>query len=158
LKRLIAALNIGERVRTEIRYVPDCEVGLYFKAADVSVLPYRRVYQSGVLGLSYAQGRPVIAADAGSMKDDIVEGRTGFVFRAGDSADLAATIRKYFASDLYRDRDATSARVSGYGAEQLSWSTNGERTYAVYERLLRSSARTAKGGREDITRIATHES
>ena len=38
---------------------------LFFKAADVLVLPYRHIYQSGVLFLGYSFGLPVLAADRG---------------------------------------------------------------------------------------------
>jgi hypothetical protein len=64
------------------------------------MLPCRQIYQSGVLALSYAQGIPVIAADVGSFRDDVVEGETGCVFAAGDVADLPAGTRAYFASEL----------------------------------------------------------
>jgi D-inositol-3-phosphate glycosyltransferase len=137
IEQLIAELKLTDHVRKELRYVPDGDVGLFFRAADVSVLPYRRVYQSGVLGLSYAQGLPVIAADVGSMKEDIVEGETGLLFRAGDAADLAARIRAYFASDLFKDLEARAPTLRDYGEERFSWKTNADRTYAVYERLLR---------------------
>ena len=82
-------------------YIPDEETELYFKAADVLVLPYRHIYQSGVLFLGYSFGLPVLAADVGPLKDEIVEGKTGFVFRPEDSVGLATTIEQYFASDLF---------------------------------------------------------
>ena len=65
-------------------FIPDEETEIYFKAADVLVLPYRHIYQSGVLFLGYSFGLPVLAADVGSLKDEIVEGKTGFVFRPED--------------------------------------------------------------------------
>ena len=145
LERLIVAVKMSDHVRKEFRHVPDEEVGLFFKAADISILPYRRVYQSGVLGLSYSQGLPVIAADVGCLKDDIVDGATGFVFRAGDAADLAVKIRAYFKSDLFRNLEANAPKITAYGGARLSWSANAERTYAVYERLLASSASGPQG-------------
>ena len=42
----------------KIEYVPDAETELYFKAADVLVLPYMHIYQSGVLLLGYGFGLP----------------------------------------------------------------------------------------------------
>ena len=81
-----------DRVIEKIEYVPDEATELYFKAADVLVLPYVRVFQSGVLFLGYSFGLPVIAADVGSLKEEIVEGKTGFVFKPQDSSDLARTI------------------------------------------------------------------
>ena len=79
-------------------YIPDEETELYFKAADVLVLPYRHIYQSGVLFLGYSFGLPVLAADVGTLKDEIIEGKTGFVFRPEDPVDLASAIERYFAA------------------------------------------------------------
>jgi len=137
LERLIAKLGIADHVRYELRYVSDDEVGLFFRAADVSILPYRRVYQSGVLGLSYAQGVPVVAADVGSMKEDIVEGETGFLFTAGDWRDLAAKVRAYYGSDLFKDLKAKRPGITAHGGERFSWTINAERTHGVYDRLMR---------------------
>ena len=61
----------------KIEYVPDAETEVYFKAADVLALPYTHIFQSGVLSLGYGFGLPVIAADVGSLKEEIIEGKTG---------------------------------------------------------------------------------
>jgi D-inositol-3-phosphate glycosyltransferase len=137
VEQLIAGSGMRDYVQHELRYVRDEEVGLFFRAADVSILPYRRVYQSGVLGLSYALGVPVIAADVGSMKEDVVEGQTGFLFRAADSRNLAAKIRTYYASDLFKDLEAKRPAITAYGGERFSWGVNAERTQRVYDRLMR---------------------
>jgi glycosyltransferase involved in cell wall biosynthesis len=137
VERLIFSLGMSAAVRRVLRYIPDDEVALFFKAADVSVLPYRRVYQSGVLGLSYAQGRPVIAADVGAMKDDIIEGQTGLLFRPAEPGDLAAKVEDYFSSDLCRDLETRESGLRQHGAERFSWAYNADRTHAVYQALAR---------------------
>lgn len=124
------------RVIQKMEYVPDHETELYFKAADVSVLPYTLVFQSGVLFLSYRFGLPVIATDVGSFGEDIVEGRTGFVCKARDSADLAKMIEKYFESDLYRRLDERRDQIREYANRRNSWDVVGERTCNVYAGLL----------------------
>ena len=135
LESLIEQRHLNNFVRKEIRYIPDGDVGLFFRASDVSVLPYRRVYQSGVLALSYAQGVPVIAADVGSLKADVLEGETGLIFRSGDVPDLVAKILTYFKSDLFMSLETRSRKISEYGAERFSWKSNVERTYGVYKSL-----------------------
>ena len=101
---------IQQRIREDVRdgrvllraeHIPEDETELYFKAADVLVLPYRYIYQSGVLFLSYSFGLPILASDLDALKEQIIEGETGFVFRSGDPVDLAVTIERYFASDLF---------------------------------------------------------
>src|SRR5207249_1685755 len=50
--------DIGDRIIQRIEYIPDEETELFFKAADVLILPYTRVFQSGVLFLGYSFGLP----------------------------------------------------------------------------------------------------
>ena len=96
-----------------IEYIPDEETELYFKAADVLILPYTHVFQSGVLFLGYSFGLPAIAADVGTLKEEIIEGQTGFVFKPQDSSDLASKIDKYFKSELFRNLESRRAGDQG---------------------------------------------
>jgi D-inositol-3-phosphate glycosyltransferase len=125
-----------KRIVLRADFVPDNEVEVYFKAADVLVLPYRHVYQSGVLFLGYSLGLPVLAADVGSLKDDVVEGSTGFVFMPEDSVDLARTIDKYFASELYADLNNRRLKIRNYMEQRHSWDIVAKITTSVYSNLL----------------------
>ena len=124
------------RVLIKAEYIPDDETEIYFKAADVLVLPYTHIYQSGVLFLGYSFGLPVLAADVGSLKDEIVEGKTGFMFRPEDPDDLARAIERYFASDLYAELNNRRQEIRDYATERHSWDIVGEMTQDVYTRLL----------------------
>src|SRR4029453_3772681 len=119
-ERLMEELDLNKHRRKGVRHLPGGAVGLFFKAADVSVLPYRRVYQSGVLALSYAQGVPVIAADVGSLRDDILEDEKGMLFRPRDVVDLAAKIRTYFARDLLKNRERRAQNLSNTETNRFS--------------------------------------
>ena len=92
VERSIENSDIADRVIAKIEYVPDEATELYFKAADVLILPYTHVFQSGVLFLGYSFGLPAIAAHVGQLKEEIIEGETGFVFKPRDSSDLASKI------------------------------------------------------------------
>ena len=70
-------------------------------------------FQSGVLFLGYNFGLPVIASDVGSLREDIVEGKTGFVCKPRDPIDLAKEIERYFSSELYRRLDNAAPGNSG---------------------------------------------
>jgi glycosyltransferase involved in cell wall biosynthesis len=133
------ALNrtaIRERTLLRIEFIPDEDMELYFMAADVSVLPYTHIFQSGVLFLAYAFGLPVIAADVGSLREDIVEGRTGFLFRPQDSTDLAKTIKLYFGSALYKSLSSCRQDIRNYATHRHSWDTVSTITRNVYAQLL----------------------
>jgi D-inositol-3-phosphate glycosyltransferase len=125
------------RVLLRAEFISDHEAEIYFKAADVLVLPYRYVYQSGVLFTSFNFGLPVIAADVGSLKDDVVDGKTGFVFKPEDPEELAKAIERYFKSDLYANLDRRRQEIQGYAQERHSWEVVAQATMSVYLRLLR---------------------
>jgi glycosyltransferase involved in cell wall biosynthesis len=136
IQQMISSSGVGDRVIQRIEYIPDEQTELYFKAADVLVLPYTHVFQSGVLFLGYSFGLPVIAADVGALKEEIVEGETGFVFERENPGDLARAIRIYFASGLYRDLDIERQMICDYANERYSWTKVGEVTRRVYSDLL----------------------
>src|SRR5437660_4123842 len=139
IRRATESSDIGNRVITKIEYVPDEETELYFKAADVLILPYAHVFQSGVLFLGYSFGLPAIAADVGSLKEEIVEGETGFVFKPRDSSDLAGNIQNYFNSELFRNLESRRAEIKAYANERYSWDKVAAVTTSVYSQLLNSS-------------------
>jgi glycosyltransferase involved in cell wall biosynthesis len=124
-------------VLLKAEYIPDEETEVYFKASDVLVLPYTHIYQSGVLFLGHSFGLPALAADVGSLKDEIVEGKTGFVFKPEDPIHLARAIECYFASDLFRDLTTRRQQIREYAEKQHSWDAVGQLTMGVYADLLR---------------------
>jgi D-inositol-3-phosphate glycosyltransferase len=140
IHQTIECSPIKHRVIAQIEYVPDEATELYFKAADVSILPYAHVFQSGVLFLGYSFGLPAIAADVGNLKEEINEGKTGFVFKPRDSSDLASKIEKYFGSELFRHLEIRRAQIKEYANERYSWSKVAAITTAVYSQLLTSGS------------------
>jgi glycosyltransferase involved in cell wall biosynthesis len=136
IQQAIACSGIRDRIIQRIEYIPDELTELYFKAADVLILPYAHVFQSGVLFLGYSFGLPAIAADVGTLKEEIIEGETGFVFKPRDSSDLARVIGKYFESDLFRNLESRRSEIKEYANERYSWDKVVEITKAVYSDLL----------------------
>jgi len=122
---------------------------VYFKAADLLALPYKHIYQSGVLFLGYSFGLPVVATDVGALREEIIEGRTGFVCRPEDSVDLARAIETYFSSDLYKDLNNRRQEIRKYVLERHSWDVVGQLTRNVYIHLL-GDGLSGEGCRVDL--------
>ena len=135
----IAEGRIADRVIARIEYVPDEETELYFKAADVLILPYTDVFQSGVLFLGYSFGLPAIAADVGSLKEEIIEGESGFIFKPRDSSDLARKVQHYFKSELFRDLESAQRKIMSYANERYSWGEVARIITTVYSSILGSN-------------------
>jgi glycosyltransferase involved in cell wall biosynthesis len=137
--------DVHERIQADVQsgrillrkeYISDEETEVFFKAADVLALPYRYIYQSGVLFLGYSFGLPVLAADVGSLKEEIVDGETGFVFKPEDPVDLARAIEDYFSSNLFLNLSGRRAEIRDYAMKKNSWTAVGQSTMRVYAKAL----------------------
>jgi D-inositol-3-phosphate glycosyltransferase len=137
--QMIRHIDSRERIICKLQFIADKDTELYLKAADVLVLPYKEIFHSGVLFLAHSFGLPVVAADVGPFREEIVEGRTGFLFNPSDAVDLANAIEKYFASDLYANLENRRQEIRDYTSERHSWSVVGEMTRNVYAELLGST-------------------
>jgi len=136
IQREIMLAGLQDRIITRIQFIPDNEVELYFKAADVLILPYTDISQSGVPFLAYSFGLPVIATDVGALRDDIIEGKTGLVCAPRNPKDLAHAIRAYFSSELYWQLKTRRRGIRDFANERYSWTKVGEITQHVYESLM----------------------
>lgn len=98
--RQIEELGLSQYVTIVDRYVRNEEIGIYFGAANVVVLPYLETSQSAVLKIAFAMGVPVIASDVGGLRESVRDGVNGLLVRPGDSASLAYAILRYFRDGL----------------------------------------------------------
>jgi len=127
--------GIRDQVMQRIEFIPDEDVECYFKAADVVVVPYADISQSGILVTAQNFGLPVIATDVGALRDDVIDGRTGFLCPPRDPAALAQAIDRYFSSELYRNLPTRREEIRRFANERHSWTTVAQMTRSVYTRL-----------------------
>jgi D-inositol-3-phosphate glycosyltransferase len=136
LERIVEDHGLSNYIIKRVEYIPDEDVEVFFKSSDVLILPYKFIYQSGVLFLSYNFGLPVIVTDVGSLREDVIEGETGFICKAGDPQDLSEKIDLYFESELFKNLEKNQKDIINYVNEKYSWDKVGIRTYSVYGSLL----------------------
>jgi glycosyltransferase involved in cell wall biosynthesis len=136
IEKVIEESEFRDRIKRRIEFVPDGETELYFKAADVLILPYSHVFQSGVLFLGYSFGLPAIVTDVGSLREEIIEGETGFLAASAAPDQLSPAIERYFGSELYRNLDQRRAVIKEYANDRYSWSKVAAMTTKVYWNLL----------------------
>ena len=92
----IEETGFGDRVTVRDEYVPNEEVGLYFSAADIVVLPYTTASASGIIQVAYGFGKPVVTTTVGSLPEVVREGKTGYLVPPGDHRALAGAIIRFF--------------------------------------------------------------
>ncbi len=130
LKALAAAAGEGA-VRWLDRYIGDEEVEALFRAADVTVLPYRSATQSGVTHVAYALGVPVIATRVGGIAETVRDGETGLTCPPEDPRALADTIVRFFESNM---GPAMAPHIAALQAEH-SWDALARSTVELIDAL-----------------------
>ncbi len=125
-------------VRWIPRFVADDEVAALFRRADLVVLPYREIDQSGVLFTALAFGAPLVLSDVGGFPEVAAAGAAALVPR-GDPAALAAELTRLLGDPAARERLAAGARAAAAG--RYSWDAVAAEHLALYERLRASAGR-----------------
>jgi glycosyltransferase involved in cell wall biosynthesis len=106
-----------------IRHISNEERDILFAASDLCVLPYERIYASGVLAMSVFYGVPVMCSDIPVFVEAVSDGVNGFLFKSGDSDDLARKIIDCLNQPRKLRKCAENARRDI--AERNSWSIVG---------------------------------
>ena len=99
---LIKKHAINDRLVKMIRFIEDDEREMLFFTADVIVLPYRVIFQSGVLLMAMSHGLPVIASDLAPNKEIITHKKNGMLFMSENPEDLSKKINTLFDQDSLR--------------------------------------------------------
>jgi glycosyltransferase involved in cell wall biosynthesis len=123
-------------VRWLERFVADAELRGCFERADLVVLPYREIDQSGVLFTALAFGKPLLLSDAGGFPDLASAGAARMV-PAGDACALHAALAQLLADPTALE--AMAQRTLELAAGEYAWSGIAQRTLALYESLLREN-------------------
>ncbi|MDX6718805.1 MAG: hypothetical protein QOJ63_1059 [Solirubrobacteraceae bacterium] len=130
----VAALRAGAppSVRWVMRFVGDRELGAYFERADLVVLPYREIDQSGVLFTALAFGAPLLLSAVGGFPEVAAQGAAALV-APGDAGALAAELRRLLAAPHERAALAAGARRAAAG--RYSWDEIARRHLELYDGL-----------------------
>jgi glycosyltransferase involved in cell wall biosynthesis len=124
-------------VRWLPRFVSDPELAALFRRADLVVLPYREIDQSGVLFTALAFGKPLLLSAVGGFPE-IAERGAAELVAPGDRAALHLALVRLLGDASRRERLANGARAAAAGP--YSWDAIAGDHLALYERL------TAGGG------------
>ena len=122
----------GPNVRWVPRFVADDEVAAYFRRADLVVLPYREIDQSGVLFTALAFDAPLVLSAVGGFPELAADGAAAIV-APGDARALAGELQRLLGDGAARAELAAGARAAAAG--RYSWDAIAAAHLALYETL-----------------------
>jgi glycosyltransferase involved in cell wall biosynthesis len=107
-------------VRFVPRFITDAEQPALFRRADLVVLPYREIDQSGVLFTALAFGRPLLLTDVGGFPEVAATGAARLV-PSGDADQLRDALRSLVADPAARDALAQASARAGGADGPYAW-------------------------------------
>lgn len=136
LYALAQRLGIQNRVFWDLRFVEEKEVARYFSKADIVVLPYRRIDQSGVLMVALAFGKPIVASRLGGFSEILSDGVNGFLVEPGNVKSLAQALARILGDDSLSFRMTVGVKRLIDG--EMSWNNIAKKTVFLYQTILRA--------------------
>tara|TARA_B100001758_G_scaffold62460_1_gene51985 strand:- start:13717 stop:14862 length:1146 start_codon:yes stop_codon:yes gene_type:complete len=132
-QKIIDENNLSNNVILHTKYIPDNEVEYYYAASDLVVLPYKKIYQSGVLMMALSYEKPVLLSDLPPLKEVITDNKNGFLFKSEDALDLANRLNEILANknQLEKVRHNGSVLVN----TKFSWNQIARLTKEFYQTL-----------------------
>lgn len=134
-QNLIRKYSLQPYVDLRIKFISNDELPFYFYSADVIALPYKKIYNSGVLIRAMSFGKPIIASDFGPFKEFISNGENGLLFQAGNAEELAKNIRKILSDDNLKTK--LSNNVTKIVREKFALKELGEQYREFYLEVLK---------------------
>ena len=87
-QKIIDKNNLSEYILLHTKFIDQEDVEHYYCASDLVILPYKKIYQSGVLMMTLSYERPALVSDLPPLKEIITNNENGFLFKTEDVSDL----------------------------------------------------------------------
>lgn len=128
---LIETLRISNNIKQLIHYIDDRTMQLLLSASEAVVLPYKKIYQSGVAFMAMSAAKCVVASNLDGLNDVIDDNVNGKLFRPEDTNDLTRCLEEILQDESLRNRLGKLARekmISNY-----AWINSARSLKNVYE-------------------------
>jgi glycosyltransferase involved in cell wall biosynthesis len=133
--RLLRRIAIEDAVTGHVTFtghVPDELVDYYFESANIILLPYLRITQSGVLYTAVAHRVPVIASSVGGIREELQRNQIGVLVPPGEVNPLIEAAIKLLGDSK---RLALYSENEGRLSRELAWELIAKKHLDAYREL-----------------------
>jgi glycosyltransferase involved in cell wall biosynthesis len=132
-QKIIDENNLQEFCLLHTKFIPQEDVAHYYCASDLVVLPYKEIYQSGVLMMTLSFEKAVLTSNLPPLKEVIKDNENGFLFESENSTSLAEKINCILSDEkqweIVRENGAKLIKTA------YSWDEIGKQTKDAYQTL-----------------------
>ncbi|MCU1457322.1 MAG: glycosyltransferase [Actinomycetia bacterium] len=128
LRQLVVELGLERQVRF-VPPQPHDRLAVYYRAADICVVP-SRTESFGLVALEAAAcGTPVVAASVGGLRSIVEDGVTGYLVEGREPLDYATPLRALLQDDAFARQMGNAAELS---SRRYAWSITAARLRRLY--------------------------
>lgn len=132
-EELKTLVNKSPNITLNLKSIPENELAVYLKAANIIVFPFKKVLTSGSVLLALSFGKPIIAPSLGCIQD-VFDKHGSFLYDPKDTKGLYGAMEKAIT------KRSNFRQMSIYNLEQaykFNWQDIASRTHNVYLQILR---------------------
>ena len=132
-QQIIDENNLSDYCLLHTKFIPHTDVEHYYCAADLVVLPYIKIYQSGVLVMTLSYGKPALLSDLPPLKEVVADMETAFMFETENPVSLAEKLNFI----LSNPEKLEQVRENGVKLinTKYDWNEIGRQTKLAYQSL-----------------------
>ena len=130
LKKLVHDLKLEKNVKFNFEFVDSTEIEPIFKAADVVILPYKQVSQSGILNIAYYFNKPMIISNL-FIEGAEVDQKAGLVIEPGKSQNIAEATNLLLKDSVFYNK---CVKNLSQGLRDNDWQKNAD----IYKELIQN--------------------
>ena len=122
-------IKYPKHIVTVLHHIEDEDVQVYFNAADIVVLPFKKNTTSGSALLALSFGKPIIAPLIGSIND--LPSNTGLFYSYPSINNLYEKLEIALS-----EKDLRKRGINGLNfVQKISWYDIANKTYQIFKRL-----------------------
>jgi len=133
-QKIINDNNLSDYCLIHNKFIPHEDVDHYYASSDLIVLPYKRIYQSGVLMMSMSYEKAVIVSDLPPLIEVVEDMKTGFVFESENSESLSEKLNRIL-SDTNK-LEEVRIEGSNHIKSKYDWLEIGKEMKKSYQSIL----------------------
>lgn len=91
-QKIIDHNNLNCNVIKHLHFISEYDLSVFFNTCDLVVLPYRKIFQSGVVLMAMSLKRAVLCSNISAFQEQIQDGINGFIFESENVDSLASKL------------------------------------------------------------------
>lgn len=132
-QKIIDENNLSDYCLLRTKFISHEDVEHYYCAADLVVLPYKKIYQSGVLVMALSYSKPALVSNLPPLKEVVTDMETAFLFETEDHVSLSKKLNLVLmdADKLEQVRKSGEKLIN----TKYDWDEIGRQTKQAYQSL-----------------------